>query len=118
MSGGFANTGLANTGFAGNLRERVVIEQRLPDRDSRGGAAGKYIYAGEAWAALSPLIPGNLTQADAVSAMPRWNVTMRKREGIDPRVRLTWRGKYLAVRAVISDPREPAQMVLTCEEIR
>jgi head-tail adaptor len=106
------------SGLAGNLRERVVIEQRLSARNSLAGATGKYVYAGEAWAALMPLIPSDLTQADALSAMPRWSVTMRKREGIDPRVRLTWRGKYLAVRSVLSDPREPAQMVLTCEELR
>jgi hypothetical protein len=45
-------------------------------------------------------------------------VTLRKREGLDPSCRLTWRGKYLAVRAVISDPQMPERMVLTCEELR
>jgi head-tail adaptor len=104
--------------FAGSLRERVLIETRLDNRDALGGANGKYAYSGEAWAALMPLVPADLRQADSLSALPRWQVTMRKREGIDPRVRLTWRGKYLAVRQVVSDPREPSQMVLTCEEIR
>ena len=106
------------TGFAGTLRERVVIETRGPGRDGLAGATGKYHYAGEAWAAMMPLVPADLTQGAAISTMPRWQVIMRKREGIVPRVRLTWRGKYLAVRSVVSDPREPAQMVLTCEEIR
>ncbi len=105
-------------GFAGILRERVIIETRNADRDTLAGSTGKYTYAGEAWAALMPLIPADLTQGAAISAMPRWQVIMRKREGIDPRVRLTWRGKYLAVRNVVSDPREPAQMMLTCEEVR
>jgi head-tail adaptor len=104
--------------FAGTLRARVVIETRLDNRDAAAGARGKYAYAGEAWVAMMPMVPANLTQADSLSAMPRWQVTMRKREGIDPRVRLTWRGKYLAVRQVVSDPREPSQMVLTCQEIR
>jgi head-tail adaptor len=112
------DTPVMNGEFAGSLRERVVIEQRLSDRDMLAGASGKYSYAGEAWAALSPLVASNLTLADAISAMPRWQVIMRKREGIDPRVRLTWRGKYLAVRSVTSDPREPAQMILICEEVR
>ncbi len=106
------------SGFVGTLRERVVIETRASQRDNLASATGKYIYAGEAWAALMPLVPADLTQAASLSAMPRWQVIMRKREGIDPRVRLTWRGRYLAVRSVVSDPREPSQMVLTCEEIR
>ncbi len=104
--------------FAGSLRERVLIEQRQGNRDLLAGATGSYAYAGEAWAALMPLMPGDVTQADALSAMPRWRVTMRKREGIGAGTRLTWRQKYLAVRGVISDPREPAQIVLTCEEVR
>ena len=106
------------TEFAGTLRERVIIEQRLPTRDARGGATGNYAYAGEAWAALIPLVPADLTQADALSFSPRWRVTMRKRESIGPGTRLTWRRKFLAVRGVMNDPREPAQIVLTCEEVR
>jgi head-tail adaptor len=106
------------TEFAGTLRERVVLETRLNDRDSRAGATGRYSYDGMAWAAVSPLMPGGIAAADALSATPRWQVTIRKREGVGMRTRLTWRGKYLAVRALVSDPREPARMVLTCEEVR
>jgi head-tail adaptor len=104
--------------FAGTLRERVVLETRLENRDARGGADGRYSYDGEAWAALMPLMPAELSRADALSALPRWQVTMRKREGVGMRTRLIWRGKYLAVRGLVSDPRQPAQMVLTCEEVR
>ena len=107
-----------STEFAGTLREHVVIETRLGNRDSRAGAVGNYRYDGQAWAAVSPLMPADMTRADALSAMPRWRVTLRKREGLGPGTRLTWRGKYLAVRAASSDPETPAQMQLTCEEVR
>jgi head-tail adaptor len=104
--------------FAGALRERVTIEQRLGNRDALGGAIGAYSYEGAAWVAVMPLIPADLAAADSLSAALRWQVTMRKREGIDLRTRLVWRGKYLGVRGMISDPRDPARMVLTCEEKR
>ncbi len=104
--------------LAGSLRERVILETRIGTRDTVAGATGKYAYMGQAWASISPIIPAAVSQADALSAMPRWQVIIRKREGIDPRVRLTWRSKYLVVRGVISDPREPAYMILTCEEKR
>jgi head-tail adaptor len=106
------------TEFAGTLRERVVIETRLGDRDNKAGATGRYSHDGEAWVALMPMMPANLTSASALSAMPRWQVTIRKREGLGLSTRLTWRGKYLAVRGVLSDPRQPAQLLLTCEEVR
>lgn len=104
--------------FTGTLRERVTIERRLGNRDALAGASGRYAYEGGAWVAVSPLIPADMSIADSLSAMPRWQVTMRKREGIDQRTRLIWRGRFLGVRAIISDPRNAAQMVLTCEERR
>jgi head-tail adaptor len=104
--------------FAGALRERITIERRLGSRDAIAGATGRYMYDGCAWASVNPIIPAGLVAADTLSAMPRWAVTMRKREWIDQRIRLIWRGRMLAVRSVVSDPREPAQMVLTCEEVR
>ena len=106
------------TELSGSLRERVTIERRLGNRDALGGAVGAYAYDGAAWAAVSPLIPADLTVADSLSALPRWQVTMRKREGIDLKTRLVWRGRFLGVRSVISDPRDPARMVLTCQEKR
>ncbi|MFN0045804.1 MAG: phage head closure protein [Sphingorhabdus sp.] len=106
------------TEFAGNLRERVVLETRLDARDPRVSSIGRYSYVGSVWAALVPLAPAELTRADALSALPRWQVILRKREGVGLNTRITWRGKYLAIRAVIIDPRQPAQMLLTCEEIQ
>ncbi|WP_430444100.1 phage head completion protein [Sphingorhabdus contaminans] len=106
------------TEFAGSLRERVLLETRLESRDGRGVAKARYVYEGVAWAALFPLMPSDLVRGDAISAMPRWQVTMRKREAVGMNTRLTWRGRYLAIRSIVTDPREPAQMVLTCEEQR
>lgn len=106
------------TEFSGTLRERVTLERRLGNRDALGGAVGAYAYDGAAWAAVSPLIPADLTVADSLSALPRWQVTMRKREGVDLKTRVVWRGRFLGVRSVVSDPRDPARMVLTCQEKR
>ena len=106
------------TELTGTLRERVTLERRLGNRDALGGAVGAYAYDGAAWAAVSPLIPADLSVADSLSALPRWQMTMRKREGVDLKTRLVWRGRFLGVRSVVSDPRDPARMVLTCQEKR
>ena len=106
------------TEFAGALRERIAIERRNDERDMLAGARGKWRYDGAAWAAITPLAPADLVVADAISALPRWRVTIRKRESIDASSRIVWRGRYLNVRSVESDPREPAQMVLTTQEQR
>ncbi len=102
--------------LAGALRERVTIESRLNQRDVIAGRIAGWSYDGAAWAAVSPIVPGDFNLADSLRNRPRWAVTMRKREGITQRTRLVWRGRFLNVRAVESDPREPAHMVLRCEE--
>jgi head-tail adaptor len=104
--------------FAGALRERVTIEQRSGTRDALAGATGTYVYSGAAWAAVEPIAAGPDTAAQSRSALPRWRVTLRKREGVNLATRLVWRGRFLAVRGVESDPRQPAQMLLSCEEVR
>ncbi len=104
--------------FAGGLRERVTIERRESTRDLKAGATGRYLYEGAAWASVVPLVPASLTAADTLSALPRWRVTMRKREGITQSTRLVWRGRFLGVRGVECDPRTPGFMILTTDEVR
>jgi head-tail adaptor len=105
------------TEFTGALRERVNIEQRLGGRDAIAGATGDYRFDGCAWAAVLPLNDAAVVEADALSARPRWQVTMRKREGISLATRLWWRGRYLVVRGVACDLRVPGRMILTTEEV-
>jgi head-tail adaptor len=106
------------TEFAGALRERIAFERRSDARDLLAGARGKWRYDGAAWAAVTPLGSGDVVEADALSALPRWRVIVRKRDSVDPSSRIVWRGRYLRVRSVESDPREPAQMILTTQEQR
>ena len=104
--------------FAGALRERIAFERRSDERDLLAGALGKWRYDGAAWAAVAPLGFGEAVAGDALSSLPRWRITLRKREGIDLSSRIVWRGRYLRIRSVESDPREPAQMILTVQEQR
>lgn len=106
------------TEFAGALRERISFERRSDERDLLAGARGKWRYDGAAWAAVTPFGAGDAVEAGALSSLPRWRVIVRKREGVDPNSRIVWRGRYLRVRSVESDPREPAQMILITEEQR
>lgn len=104
--------------LSGALRERVTIERAPEARGASGGRTGRWIYDGAAWVGVNPLVPAGLEVGDALSSVARWQIVMRKREGIGPWTRLVWRGRFLRVRSIISDPRDPARMILTTEEQR
>ena len=54
----------------------------------------------------------------ALSAMPRFRVTIRNREGVAIDQRINWRGKLMMVRQMLDDPRERDRIVMRCEEVR
>jgi hypothetical protein len=50
--------------------------------------------------------------------MPRYRVTIRKREGVGVGQRVIWRGRRLAVRQVVDVPRTIDRIMMRCEEVR
>ena len=69
-------------------------------------------------AAIQPEGTGPESEAMALSAMSRFRVTIRRRADLMIDHRLRWRGRTLAVRQIVDDPRLPEQLVLRCEEVR
>jgi head-tail adaptor len=61
---------------------------------------------------------GAESEGQALSAMPRFRVTIRRRDGIAIDQRIGWRGRFLMVRQMLDDPREKDRIVMRCEEVR
>ena len=104
--------------FAGTLKERVRIERPVALR-----TAGGLQQAGweEVVPCLAEIVPeGAAAEAEAMSlsAMPRFRVTIRRRDGISVGQRVSWKGRAMLVRQRIDDPRMPDRIVLRCEEVR
>ncbi len=104
--------------FAGRLRERVVIEAPSGTRNALGAILPEYVMIARCLAAVAPEGAGAEAEGQALSAMARFKVTIRVREGIEVGQRLTWRGRVLAVRQRIDDPALPDRILLRCEETR
>lgn len=69
-------------------------------------------------ASILPEGSGAESEAMALSAMPRFRVTIRKRDGIAIDQRINWRGKLMMVRQMLDDPRARDRIIMRCEEIR
>lgn len=104
--------------FAGTLNELIVIERPVSQRTAAGLRVVEWARLAECRAAIQPEGAGAESEAMAYSAMPRFRVTMRRRDGVTIDHRVLWRSKVLAVRQVIDDPRLPDRLVLRCEETR
>jgi SPP1 family predicted phage head-tail adaptor len=113
------NRGAAEmTEFAGTLSERIVIERPLEVRDAMGRQGSGWEEVSRCFAAVALEGAGLESEAQALSAMARYRVTIRRRDGIAVGQRVGWSGRTMLVRQVLDDPRAKDRITLRCEEIR
>ena len=104
--------------FTGTLRERVLIERPLASRTAMGVQQFGWERVGTCLASVVPEGTGAEREAMALSAMPRFRVTIRFRDGIGIDQRVTWGERVLMIRQLIDDPRQRDRIVMRCEEVR
>jgi len=104
--------------FAGTLNHRIVLERPATARTPMGLRDHGWEIFGRCLAAIVPEGAGAESEAMALSAMPRFRVTIRAREGVAIDQRLRWAGRTLMIRQLLSDPRARDRLVLRCEEVR
>jgi head-tail adaptor len=104
--------------FAGTLRERVLIERPISLRNEMGLQQPGWEQVCRCLASVVLESVGPEAEAQALSAMPKFKVTVRVREGIAIDQRITWNGRKLMVRQLLDDPRAKDRIVMRCEEVR
>jgi len=104
--------------FAGTLRERVLIERPISLRNEMGLQQPGWEQVCRCLASVVLETVGAESEAQALSAMPRYKVTIRVRDGIALDQRVNWNGRRLMVRQLLDDPRTRDRIVMRCEEVR
>jgi head-tail adaptor len=104
--------------FAGTLRERIVIERPISVRNEMGLQEPGWEQVCRCLASVSLDSVGAESEAQSLSAMPRFRVIVRRREGIALDQRLSWNGRRLMVRQLLDDPRSKDRLTMRCEEVR
>lgn len=104
--------------FAGTLRERIVIERPTTLRTPGGLQEAGWERVAQCLAAVALDGVGQESEGQALSAMPRLRVTIRRRNGIAIDQRIRWGARSLMIRQILDDPRLPERLVLRCEEAR
>ena len=104
--------------FAGTLRERAIIERPVSLRTEMGLQEPGWEEVCRCLAAVTLESVGAESEAQALSSMPRYRVTIRKRDGVALDQRVRWNGRSLMVRQLLDDPRARDRMTMRCEEVR
>jgi SPP1 family predicted phage head-tail adaptor len=104
--------------FAGTLRERLVIERPASLRNAMGLQEPGWEEVCRCLAAVVLETVGPESEAQALSSMPKYRVTIRWREGIAIDQRVRWKQRSLMVRQLLDDPRTKDRIVMRCEEVR
>ena len=69
-----------SAGFAGALREHVLLQRRTNAADGLGAALPATVPLGSTWAAIEPLAPGPSVTGDPANGADRFRVTLRDRD--------------------------------------
>lgn len=104
--------------FAGTLSEQVVIERSSEVRDATGLRVEEWETVCRCRATITLDGIGAESQGQALSAMPRYRVTIRRREGIAVGQRVNWGERRMMVRQLLDDPRAKDRITMRCEEMR
>jgi head-tail adaptor len=104
--------------FAGTLRERIVIERAISVRNSMGLQEPGWEQVCRCLASVTLESVGPESEAQSLSAMPRYRVGIRSREGVWIDQRISWNGRKLMVRQLLDDPRDKDRLTMRCEEVR
>jgi SPP1 family predicted phage head-tail adaptor len=106
------------TEFAGTLRERVLIERPISSRNAMGLQEPGWDKVCSCLASVALESVGAESEAQALSAMPKFRVTIRHRDGIAIDQRITWNSRKMMVRQLLDDPRAKDRITMRCEEVR
>ena len=106
------------TEFTGTLRERIVIEQPVSIRNAMGLQEPGWEEVCRCLASVALESVGQQSEGQALSAMPRFRVTIRWREGVALDQRISWNGRYFMVRQLLDDPRAKDRITMRCDEVR
>lgn len=103
---------------AGLLRERITIQRPVESREADGSEAFSWEDAAADVAAQLIVFPGREAPAGPQELARReWVFRIRKRSGLDERMRIVWREQVFLVRSITPGGRRLEWLDLSAESV-
>lgn len=105
---------------AGTLRQRVTLYALISEQDESDGVVTEnYVPVTDCWADVRMASGREYMYADTKQSGVVATVKIRFRPGIEPSMRLSYKGRMLSVQAVLDDPESGNEwMTLACSDVR
>lgn len=97
----------------------MTIQREVVTRDTFGAEVNPWTDVATVWASVRPGASGErfISAADQVQATITHTVRVRYREGLSPKMRLKWEGRFLGIQSVVEPDGRKRELVLLCLEI-
>lgn len=102
---------------AGNLRQRVTIQDKQATRDSFGEEVITWVELATVWAAVEPLRGREFLDGQMATAEVTTRIRIRHRDDIKPEMRVVFGTKIYDVLSIIHLEERERQDHLMCQEI-
>lgn len=102
---------------AGDLRERIVIEQVATTRDAVGGQVETWSNLATLWARVQPTSASERFYRQATNAAAGWKISIRYRTDITTKMRIVWGSRRFEIRGVQNIDEQKRFLELAADEI-
>tara|TARA_Y100001937_G_C7053852_1_gene300431 strand:+ start:508 stop:828 length:321 start_codon:yes stop_codon:yes gene_type:complete len=100
---------------AGRLNERIHIEVPKQTRNSLGEAHIEWHSFDRVYASVDGMRSKEILQAMQANVIATHKITIRYRDGIDHKARITWRGRTMEIASVVERHRRTCLELLVRE---
>ena len=105
-------------GSPGDLRHRLVLQEKRRTADSGGGASVAWADVASFWANVAPVGQFMRLQSEQLQSRLTHEVTTRRRDDILPGMRLNFGGRFLMVRTITAEDERLEFLKVMCEETK
>lgn len=102
---------------AGQLRQRVTIQEKSVTRNSYGEEVITWSDVATVWASVEPLSGREFLDAQRAGAEVTTRIRIRYRSGIAPEMRVTYGDHVYDIKAVIDVEERHREIQLMCREV-
>ena len=101
---------------SGRLRHRIVIQSPTETQDTYGEPIKTWATFLTTWASVEPIKGREYWESQQVNAEVTYKITMRHREGLNPKMRVSWDDRTFEIKNILNEYEKGRRLTLMVTE--